>query len=96
MARCSTPDCRYDVVAFVEGEAYCEHHRPPLALHILQEDERKRLLALIDGCMTTLDWISTTTEGTPKQPFLDIHRRVGEQMRTLNQEMDRLSVEYGD
>jgi hypothetical protein len=51
------------------------------------DEERALLLALIGGCMTTLDWVSTTTEGTPKEPFQEIHRRVGDQMLVVNTEI---------
>ncbi len=49
-----------------------------------ERDQDAPVLAVWDDVMTTLDWVSTSTEGTPKQPFLEIHRRVGEQMRQLN------------
>jgi hypothetical protein len=42
------------------------------------------LETLVEIAMDTLDWISTTTEGTPKEPFLSIHRRVGVAMQAIN------------
>jgi hypothetical protein len=39
---------------------------------------------LLDVMMTELDKIATTTEGTPKQPLLEVHRRAGEALRAGN------------
>ncbi len=49
-----------------------------------ERDRQAQAASVLDDVMATLDWVSATTEGSPKQPFLEIHRRVAEQMRRLN------------
>jgi hypothetical protein len=52
--------------------------------HAEAQEKIEVLETLVEIAMDTLDWISTTTEGTPKEPFLSIHRRAGVAMRAIN------------
>lgn len=52
--------------------------------HAAAQEKIEVLETLIEIAMDTLDWVSTATEGAPKEPLLSIHRRVGVAMQSIN------------
>src|SRR3954452_12215071 len=52
--------------------------------HAAAQEKIEVLETMLDIAMETLDWVSTATEGTPKEPFLSIHQRVAVAMHAIN------------
>jgi hypothetical protein len=52
--------------------------------HAAAQEKIEVLETLVEIAMETLDWVSTVTEGTSKEPFLTIHRRVAVAMQAIN------------